>query len=226
MPMPALTPDLLLEAYGAGIFPMGESADDPSIYWVEPKLRGVIPLDSFHVPKRLARTVRQAPFEIRIDHDFEAVISACAGEGIERGETWINATIRALYGELFRRGQVHTVECWQHGQLAGGLYGVRLGGAFFGESMFHRVTDASKVALVHLVARLRAGGFGLLDAQFQTAHLARFGATETPRRRYLAMLEQATSRDADWNAMPQNRHADAQAILALMPSRDATSDTA
>jgi leucyl/phenylalanyl-tRNA---protein transferase len=224
--MPALTPDLLLEAYGAGIFPMGESADDPSIYWVEPKLRGVIPLDGFHVPKRLARTVRQAPFEIRIDHDFDAVIAACAGEGIERSETWINATIRDLYGELFRRGQVHTIECWQHGQLAGGLYGVRRGGAFFGESMFHRVTDASKVALVHLVARLRAGGFTLLDAQFQTAHLARFGAIETPRRHYLAMLDQARDQTGDWNALPQDRHADGHAILALMPSARAGADPA
>jgi leucyl/phenylalanyl-tRNA--protein transferase len=212
-----LTAELLLEAYGAGIFPMGETADDPSIYWVEPKLRGVIPLDGFHLPKRLRRTLRQAPFEIRIDHDFDAVIAACAGEEIARDETWINATIRDLYGELFRRGQVHTVECWQEGRLVGGLYGVRLGGAFFGESMFHRVTDASKVALAHLVARLRAGGFVLLDAQFQTAHLARFGAVEVPRRRYLAALAQAITVPADWAALPRDAHADAAKILALLP---------
>ena len=199
---PLITPEILLRAYAAGIFPMSESRDDAHIFWVEPEKRGLMPLNAFHVPRRLARTVRTGQFEIRTDSDFEAVIAACAGDAAMadgcRDESWINARIRALYGELFALGHVHTVECWREGQLVGGLYGVSLGGAFFGESMFHHETDASKVALVHLVARLIAGGYSLLDAQFQTAHLARFGTMEVPRKRYQALLRAAMEQQGDW----------------------------
>jgi leucyl/phenylalanyl-tRNA---protein transferase len=197
---PLITPEILLRAYAAGIFPMSEGRDDEHLFWVEPQTRGVMPLDGFHIPRRLARTVRSDLFEIRVDHDFAAVIAACAGDDERRPETWINPRIRALYGELFDRGHVHTVECWREGALVGGLYGLALGGAFFGESMFHRQTDASKVALVHLVARLIAGGFSLLDAQFQTAHLATFGAVEVPRKRYRGLLDQSLSKPGDWTA--------------------------
>jgi leucyl/phenylalanyl-tRNA---protein transferase len=194
----AITPELLLRAYAAGIFPMAESADDPSLFWVEPRERGIIPIQGFHVPSRLARTVRSDRFEIRVDSDFEGVISGCAAPAPERRQTWINARIRHLYGSLFDSGHAHTVEAWRDGRLVGGLYGVRLGAAFFGESMFHVDRDASKVALVHLVARLKAGGFVLLDTQFVTPHLARFGAVEVPRARYRDMLDEATERDADF----------------------------
>jgi len=161
---------------------MAEDADDPSLFWVEPRERGVIPLDGFRVAKRLARTVRSDRFEIRVDRDFDAVIAHCATSGEGRDRTWINARIRRLYGELFDLGHCHTVEAYRDGRLVGGLYGVRLGAAFFGESMFHTVRDASKVALVHLVARLKAGGFTLLDTQFVTDHLAQFGARRRIRR--------------------------------------------
>lgn len=197
---PAITPDILLRAYACGIFPMAESRDDPGLFWVEPDKRGVIPLDGFHIPRRLARTVRSDRFEIRVDTGFEAVIEGCSGGDEDRPDTWINDRIRSLYGELFDAGFVHTVECWREGRLVGGLYGLALGAAFFGESMFHRETDASKVALVHLVARLKAGGFTLLDAQFQTAHLARFGAIEMPRRKYRKLLEAAVAAQANWRA--------------------------
>jgi leucyl/phenylalanyl-tRNA--protein transferase len=194
----ALTPDLLLRAYAAGIFPMSESADDPEIFWVEPHKRGIFPLDAFHVPRRLARTVKAEPFEVVCDRDFDGVIDGCAEPAPGRETTWINPTIRRLYGALFERGHVHTVECWRDGRLVGGLYGVALKAAFFGESMFSRETDASKVALVHLVARLRRGGFRLLDAQFITPHLARFGAIQISRRDYQRRLANALSVDADY----------------------------
>ncbi len=184
----AITPELLLRAYAAGVFPMSESADDPGLFWVDPDMRGIIPLEAFHIPRRLRRTVRQEPFEIRVDSDFGGVIAGCAGPRATQRDTWINRRIRNLYAELFRRGHVHTVECWREGELVGGLYGVSIGAAFFGESMFHRATDASKVALVHLVARLRAGGFRLLDTQFQTDHLAQFGTMELERDRYRRLL--------------------------------------
>jgi leucyl/phenylalanyl-tRNA--protein transferase len=186
-----ITPDVLLKAYACGIFPMAESADDPGLYWIEPQYRGVIPLDAFHVPRRLARTVRSDRFEIRIDHDFDAVIAACAAPAPGRGKTWINHRIRRLYRQLYARGHCHTVEAWRDGRLVGGLYGVRLGRAFFGESMFHLERDASKVALVHLVARLKRGGFQLLDAQFLTEHLSQFGAVEIERDRYQYLLTDA-----------------------------------
>ncbi|WP_183858504.1 leucyl/phenylalanyl-tRNA--protein transferase [Prosthecomicrobium pneumaticum] len=193
-----ITPQVLLKAYAVGIFPMAESAEDPGLYWIEPESRGVLPLDQFHLPRRLARTVRAEPFEIRIDSDFAGVIDGCAGGGPERPKTWINARIRKVYGELFALGHCHTVECWQDGRLVGGLYGVRLGGAFFGESMFSTARDASKVALVHLVARLKAGGFRLLDTQFTTEHLKRFGAIDLSRREYQRRLDQALRVEGDF----------------------------
>ena len=186
-----ITPQVLLKAYACGIFPMAESADDPGLYWIEPERRGIIPLDRFHIPHRLARTVRSDRFEVRLDHDFGAVIDACAAPVAGRRKTWINGRIRRLYGDLHAIGHGHSVEAWRDGRLVGGLYGVRLGKAFFGESMFSRESDASKVALVHLVARLVAGGFTLLDTQFVTDHLARFGAIEIGRRDYQRMLDGA-----------------------------------
>ncbi|MER2605082.1 MAG: leucyl/phenylalanyl-tRNA--protein transferase [Siculibacillus sp.] len=198
---PKITTDLLLRAYASGVFPMAESADDPELFWIEPDTRGLIPLDGFHLSRRLARTVRSDRFEVTVDTDFEAVIEGCAAPAPGRTGTWINAEIRRLYGELFRAGRVHTVETRRDGRLVGGLYGLRLGGAFFGESMFSIETDASKVALVHLVARLRLGGFVLLDAQFITGHLARFGAIEEPRRAYRARLADALDHAADFHRL-------------------------
>ena len=186
-----LTPDLLLAAYAAGVFPMAESADDPELFWVDPHRRGILPLDSFHLPRRLRRVVRQGCFEIRCDTAFEEVIHGCAEATEKRPNTWINDKIIRLYASLAARGAAHSVESWQDGILVGGLYGVSLGAAFFGESMFSRVTDASKVALVHLVVRLRLGGYRLLDTQFLTPHLARFGGVEISRARYHRLLADA-----------------------------------
>src|SRR6202030_438045 len=196
-----ITPEVLLKAYACGIFPMAESADDPALYWIEPERRGVIPLDRFHVPSRLTRTVRSARFSVLVDRDFDGVIAGCSEPMPGRSRTWINARIRALYRKLFDRGDCHTVEVYEGGELVGGLYGVSLGGAFFGESMFHRVRDASKVALVHLIARLKAGGFRLLDTQFVTDHLKTFGAIEVPRRQYHKLLEAALSGEGDFAAL-------------------------
>lgn len=186
-----ITPQVLLKAYACGIFPMAESAEDPGLYWIEPERRGIIPLDRFHIPHRLARTVRSDVFEVRVDHDFDAVIDGCAEPVPTRRKTWINGRIRRLYGDLHAIGHGHSIETWRDGRLVGGLYGVRLGKAFFGESMFSRERDASKVALVHLVARLVAGDFTLLDTQFVTDHLARFGAVEIGRRDYQRLLDAA-----------------------------------
>ncbi len=210
----AITPEVVLKAYACGIFPMAEGADDPGLYWVEPEHRGIIPLDGLQVSSRLARTVRSGRFDIRIDHDFDAVIEACAAPAEGRGTTWINARIRSLYGALFRAGHCHTVEAWRDGRLVGGLYGVSLGSAFFGESMFHRESDGSKVALVHLVARLIKDGFRLLDTQFVTEHLRSLGAVEVPRARYQRLLEAAVAERADWRAQPL----DAQTALDLIRS--------
>jgi leucyl/phenylalanyl-tRNA--protein transferase len=183
-----ITPQVLLKAYACGIFPMAESAADPTLYWIEPDLRGILPLDAITVPKRLARTIRQERFEIRIDSDFEGVIAGCAAPRAGRRTTWINSKIRELYGELFDMGFCHTVEAWRGGRMVGGLYGVHLGGAFFGESMFSTETDASKVALVYLAARLIRGGFTLLDTQFVTDHLKQFGAIEVRRPEFQKLL--------------------------------------
>jgi leucyl/phenylalanyl-tRNA--protein transferase len=197
-----ITPQVLLKAYAVGIFPMAESADDPGLYWIEPEARGIIPMEGFHLPQRLRRTVASGRFEIRVDHDFAAVIDGCAGAAIERPKTWINGRIRKLYGELFDRGACHTVEAWRDGRLVGGLYGIVLGGAFFGESMFSRERDASKVALVHLVARLKVGGFRLLDTQFTTPHLKQFGAIDIDRRVYQEVLDDALAERADFYRLP------------------------
>jgi leucyl/phenylalanyl-tRNA---protein transferase len=186
-----LTPEILLAAYAGGVFPMAEASDDPELFWVDPRRRGILPLDAFHVPRRLRRVVRHGGFEIRCDTAFEEVIRGCAEATEKRPNTWINDEIVRLYAALFARGAAHSVEAWLDGNLVGGLYGVSLGAAFFGESMFSRVTDASKVALVHLAARLRLGGYRLLDTQFLTAHLARFGGIEISRARYHRLLGEA-----------------------------------
>jgi leucyl/phenylalanyl-tRNA---protein transferase len=217
--MTALTPDLLLRAYAAGIFPMAEDADDPEVFWVDPDERGVLPLDAFHLSRRLRRTVRQDLFEIRCDSAFEAIVRACAEPRPERPRTWINDEIVRLYTALFRLGFAHSVESWHGGELVGGLYGVALGGAFFGESMFARVSDASKVALAHLVARLRLGRFRLLDTQFVTHHLRQFGAQEIPRALYRRQLAQALEADAHF---PAGR-LDGAAVLSLLQSSTPTS---
>jgi leucyl/phenylalanyl-tRNA--protein transferase len=188
--------DLLLKAYASGVFPMAESAGDPEVFWVRPEMRGVIPLDAFHVPKSLKKVIRQGRFDIRIDTDFAGVIDACGEERDERRSTWINAPIREAYIKLFDQGHCHSVEAWREERLVGGLYGVTLGRAFFGESMFSRETDASKVCLVHLVEQLRERGFALLDTQFTTEHLKRFGATDVPRGRYEKLLREALKGDA------------------------------
>ncbi|KLK93063.1 leucyl/phenylalanyl-tRNA--protein transferase [Microvirga vignae] len=211
-----ITPEILLKAYAAGIFPMAEDADDPSLFWVEPRERGIIPLDGFHLPKRLARTIRSDEFEVRVDQDFDAVIAGCAAPGADREKTWINRRIRDLYGQLFDAGFCHTVEVYRDDRLVGGLYGVRLKGAFFGESMFHTERDASKVALVHLVARLKRGGFTLLDTQFVTSHLAQFGAVEVPRRTYKQMLRAAMEHEGQWYVWPKGRNVSGGEILAVM----------
>src|SRR3954468_12461086 len=175
---------------------MAEATDDPELFWVDPKRRGVLPLDGLHLPRRLRRVLRRGVFSVRCDTEFEAVMRGCAEASETRPTTWINEEIVRLYTALFAGGAAHTVECWHDGELVGGLYGVALGAAFFGESMFSRVTDASKVALVHLVARLRQGGFTLLDTQFVTEHLQRFGAVEIPRREYHSRLQAALVRQA------------------------------
>lgn len=204
-----ITPHVLLKAYACGIFPMAESADDPGLYWIEPDMRGIIPLDMFHVPRRLARIIRSDHFEVRVDSDFEAVIDGCAQPSNGRRKTWINSRIRRLYGDLFDLGFCHTVECRSNGALVGGLYGVRLGGAFFGESMFSFESNASKVALAHLVARLKVGGFELLDTQFVTDHLKQFGAIEIPRARYQAHLDSALKINGDYKALANPASGDA-----------------
>jgi len=193
-----ITPDLLLQAYRIGVFPMGERRDDPKLYWLDPRLRAVLPLDGFHLPKRLARTVRHGAFEVSADTDFTGVMRACAEPRPGHPESWINEPILALYGELFQRGHAHSVECRRDGRLVGGLYGVSVGAAFFGESMFSRERDASKVALVHLVARMIKGGFRLLDCQFMTEHLRGFGALEMPREEFRVLLADAVDRTASF----------------------------
>ena len=200
-----ITPEVLLKAYACGIFPMAESADDPALYWIEPEHRGIIPLEHFHVSARLARTVRLDRFVVRINHDFEGVLDGCAEPKPGRARTWINERIRVLYRKLYDIGHCHSVEAYEDGKLAGGLYGVSLGRTFFGESMFHRSRDASKVALVHLVARLRAGGYRLLDTQFVTDHLRSFGAVEVSRRQYHKLLEAALVGEGNFAALALDR---------------------
>ena len=211
-----ITPEVLLKAYACGIFPMAENAEDPALYWIEPELRGIIPLDGFHVPSRLARTVRSGRFTVVSNHDFDAVIEGCAEPGPGRSRTWINGRIRTLYRKLFDIGHCHTVDAYDGGALVGGLYGVSLGRTFFGESMFHRVRDASKVALVHLVARLKAGHYTLLDTQFVTDHLRTFGATEVSRSAYHKLLDAALVGEADFSALAIDRPVPGHAVLTVL----------
>lgn len=208
-----ITPEVLLKAYACGIFPMAESADDPALYWIEPERRGVIPLDRFHVPDRLARTVRSDRFAVFVDRDFDAVVEGCSEPQPGRSRTWINARIRNLYRRLYQRGDCHTVEAYEADRLVGGLYGVSLGRAFFGESMFHRSRDASKVALVHLVARLKAGRYRLLDTQFVTPHLRTFGAVEVSRPAYHKLLDAALVGEGNFGALPLDRPVSGSAVL-------------
>ena len=212
-----ITPAVLLRAYSIGMFPMAEGADDPTIFWVDPEERGIFPIDGLIVSRSLAKLVRSDRYTVMVDRDFPAVIDACAGGGEDRPKTWINERIRKLYGDLFDRGFVHTVEVYDaQDQLVGGLYGVQIGAAFFGESMFHRARDASKVALVHLVARLRAAGAKLLDTQFVTPHLASLGAIEVPRADYHQMLDAAISEPADFFVWPKDEIiSGSQALLSL-----------
>jgi len=198
MEMPDLTPDMLLRAYSIGVFPMAEDRDDPELVWVDPRMRGIIPLSRFHVPRRLRRTVRSHTFEVSFNTDFRGVIEGCAESTDDRPRTWINNRIVDLYTSLHYKGHGHSVECRRDGRLVGGLYGISLKGIFFGESMFSRETDASKVALVHLAAKLSVGGFALIDTQFITKHLSRFGAIEIPRNEYRGLLAAALKLDADF----------------------------
>ncbi|MEC9346824.1 MAG: leucyl/phenylalanyl-tRNA--protein transferase [Pseudomonadota bacterium] len=199
-----LTPNLLVQAYARGLFPMAESRDDTRLFWVDPEYRGVLRLKGFHVPRRLRRTVRQGPFEVTHDRAFEEVIRACGRLDPRRGryDSWINEEIVRAYGSLFRMGLAHSVECWRDGELVGGLYGVSMKAAFFGESMFSRATDASKIALVHLVARLIAGGYRILDSQFVNEHLKQFDIEEISRSEYLLRLDAALLEDADFEVLP------------------------
>lgn len=197
-----ITPQVLLKAYSCGIFPMAESATDPALYWIEPQHRGILPLDTAYFPKRLLRTVRTTAFTVKIDSDYEGVIEGCSAPRPGRTTTWINKRIRSLYRELFQMGACHTVEVWSGSRLVGGLYGVALKGAFFGESMFSFERDASKIALVHLVARLRHGGFKLLDTQFVTEHLKQFGTLEVDRDEFQLLLEDALKVQANFLALP------------------------
>jgi leucyl/phenylalanyl-tRNA--protein transferase len=214
-----ITPEVLLRAYACGIFPMAESADDPSLFWVEPEVRGVIPLDAFRIASRLGRTVRTEVFTVTVDRAFKAVIDGCAEPQAGRNDTWINKRIRDLYIALHGLGHAHSVEVWNGDELVGGLYGVSLGRAFFGESMFHRARDASKVALVHLVARLISGGFELLDTQYVTEHLRSFGAVEIPRRRYTALLDKALKGEADFYKLPADRPMTGAQALEIITAR-------
>lgn len=214
MSLVPLTPELLIRAYCSGIFPMSESRDDPDIFWVDPKERGILPLNDFHVPRSLRKVVRRAPFEIRCNTVCRDVIEACAQPRPGHPDTWINDSILDAYGRLHDMGVVHSVESWLDGELVGGLYGVALGGAFCGESMFSHATDASKVALVHLVARLRIGGFVLLDTQFVNEHLLQFGCMEIPAWEYLDRLQDALALDCTFPTNPPSDVlADALAVV-------------
>jgi leucyl/phenylalanyl-tRNA--protein transferase len=214
-----ITPEMLLRAYACGIFPMAESIDDPTLFWVEPEQRGLIPLNGFKVSSRLARTVRSDAFTVTVDRAFKAVIDGCAAPQPGREDTWINRRIRELYIGLFEIDHCHSVEVWQGDELVGGLYGVSLGRAFFGESMFHRARDASKVALVHLVARLLEGGYALLDTQFVTDHLRSFGAIEVPRRRYRTLLDAALKGSATFDRLPVDTPVSGARALEIVAAR-------
>jgi leucyl/phenylalanyl-tRNA--protein transferase len=217
--MTSLTPELLLRAYAAGIFPMAESSDDPELFWVDPIHRGILPLEAFHVPRRLKRTLRSDRFAVTCDRDFAAIMRGCAEPTADRPQTWINDEILRIYTALHEQGFAHSVEARIDDVLVGGLYGVALGGAFFGESMFSRVADASKVALAHLIARLRRGGFRLLDTQFVTDHLRRFGATEISRAQYRRLLADALAAPAYFPTEPL----DGATVVSVLQSSTLTS---
>jgi leucyl/phenylalanyl-tRNA--protein transferase len=221
-PFGGFGPHELLDCYATGVFPMGEARDDPRVFLVEPEERGVIPLDGFHIPSRLRRTIRGEPFEVRVDTAFDAVLDACAAPQPGREDTWINGPIRRLYLALHAMGRAHSLECWQNERLVGGLYGVTLGGAFFGESMFSRERDASKVALAHLVARLNRGGWRLLDTQFLTGHLSQFGAVETPQADYLKQLEAALRVQPDTASLSLSMSGTDVVAYALQPTTQAS----
>lgn len=210
---PSLSPELMLRAYAAGIFPMSEGAHDPTIFWVDPQRRGVMPLDRLHVSRSLRRRIRRGGFEIRVNRDFPGVVAGCA----DRDPTWINADLARVYGTLHDLGFAHSVEVWEDDTLSGGIFGIALGGAFFGESMFSRRRDASKLAMVWLVARLRAGGFALFDTQFTTDHLTSLGGAEIPRVSYRAQLADALAKRADFFALPVS--ADTQDVLAHLSTQ-------
>ena len=193
-----LTPELILRAYQAGIFPMAEDATSDDLFWVSPQMRGIIPLDNFHISKSLRKTLKTHPYSVKVDTDFAATVEGCATAGTDRDSTWINPAIRKLYGALFERRFVHTVEVWEGAEIVGGLYGVSIGAVFFGESMFHRRTDCSKIAMAHLLSRLKAGNYRLLDTQFITDHLRTFGGIEIPREDYELRLAEALAHEADW----------------------------
>ena len=212
MEMPELTPDMLLRAYAIGVFPMAEDRDDPELVWVDPRMRGIIPMDGFHVPRRLRRTIRANRFDITFNRNFDGVIEGGAASTDSRPRTWINDRIIELYTSLHYKGDCHSVECWREGELVGGLYGISLKGVFFGESMFSRENDASKVALVHLMAHLVASGFCLVDTQFITKHLSQFGAIDLPRSEYRMLLAEALKVDADFDR--PHDEATLEAILA------------
>ena len=209
-----ITPQVLLKAYTCGIFPMAESAEDPALYWIEPQHRGILPLDRVHVPRRLARTLRTTHLQVRVDTDIAGVIEGCAASRPGRRSTWINERIRALYRDLFELGHCHTVEVWNGRRLVGGLYGVALNGAFFGESMFSYERDASKIALVHLAARLAHGGFMLLDTQFVTDHLRQFGTVELNREEFHRLLEKALDVDAEFKRLALD--ANPETVLSIL----------
>jgi leucyl/phenylalanyl-tRNA---protein transferase len=219
--MAVLDPDLLLRAYSVGVFPMANTRDAADIFWVEPKKRGILPLDGFHLSHSLAKTIRTDRYQVTADQAFERVVALCAEPTPDRPDTWINPSIERAYAELHRRGYAHSIESWKDGELVGGLYGVRLGAAFFGESMFSRARDASKVAIAHLVARLKVGGFHLLDCQFLTEHLASLGAIEVPRADYVVLLDSALGLgvdgagvSADFFALERTAGADAAATVS------------
>ena len=217
-----LTPEILLRAYAIGIFPMAEGRHHRELHWIEPERRGILPLEGFHVPRKLRRTLRRCEFEVQCNSAFTEVIRGCAEPGENRRDTWINPTIERLYTELHEAGFAHSVECWQDDDLVGGLYGVSLGAAFFGESMFSRASDASKIALVHLVARLRKGGYLLLDTQFVTPHLSRFGAVEIARDEYRSRLARAITTEAHFHL--DVSEADVAACIADEPDADENGD--
>jgi leucyl/phenylalanyl-tRNA--protein transferase len=218
--MTELTSELLLKAYAYGVFPMAKSRADRTVFWVQPKLRGVLPLDTFHVPRSLKKTIRKGLFTVTVDQAFEEVMEGCAETTPSRPDTWINEQIVRLFTELHHAGVAHSVEVWRDGKLAGGLYGLAMGSAFFGESMFSRATDASKIALVHLVAILIRGGFTLLDTQFITEHLARFGTIEISQKEYLGQLASALAQSAAWGPALSQRE-----VEDFLPGSQASTQT-